>query len=106
MGTAPIKDVMSYFPSNTGVDAPGKTPQAGEVFAKAMSDAAVKTGAANNPNNHLANKAVKMIQVLKPLVKDKKAMKTGLNTFLMAQLSSALTMLAKTSTQMVSVNSL
>lgn len=51
MGTAPIKDVMSYFPSNTGVDAPGKAPQAGEVFAKAMSDAAVKTGAANNPNN-------------------------------------------------------
>ena len=40
MGTAPISDVMSYFPSNMGVDAAGKAQQTGEIFAKAMSDAA------------------------------------------------------------------
>ncbi|MBR6486703.1 MAG: flagellar hook-length control protein FliK [Lachnospiraceae bacterium] len=45
MGTAPISDVMSYFPSNMGVDAAGKAQQTGEIFAKAMSDAAARTGA-------------------------------------------------------------
>ncbi|MCR5357726.1 MAG: flagellar hook-length control protein FliK [Lachnospiraceae bacterium] len=60
MGTAPIKDVMSYFPSNMGVDAAGKAPQAGEVFARAMSDAAAKTGAAGKDD--LATGGVKQAE--------------------------------------------
>ena len=46
MGTAPIADIQSFFPGAPVTEPAGRPVQSNDMFAKAMSDAAVKTAPA------------------------------------------------------------
>ena len=43
MGTSPVTDIKSFFPGTVGAEPAGKPVQTNEMFAKAMSDATVRT---------------------------------------------------------------